>query len=106
MTTQALELFRSAPRYLTARAVGDKVPGLLSGPLAPVRFINRRDAEPLGPGWARVRPILSGICGACWKEWEGVEVKVINEYRLSFLDPQHREMLQQACADFLKLAAG
>jgi Fe-S cluster biosynthesis and repair protein YggX len=48
--------------------------------------------------------VLSGICGACWKEWEGVEVKVINEYRLNFMDPQHREMLQQACLDFLKLA--
>jgi Fe-S cluster biosynthesis and repair protein YggX len=47
--------------------------------------------------------ILSGICDGCWKEWEGMEVKVINEYRLSFLDPQHRAMLQQACADFLKL---
>ena len=32
-----------------------------------------------------------------------MEVKVINEYRLSFLDPQHREMLQKACLDFLKL---
>ena len=24
-----------------------------------------------------------------------MEVKVINEYRLNFMDPQHREMLQQ-----------
>ena len=64
MTTQAIELFRSAPRYLTARAVGDKVPGLLSGPLAPMRLVNRKDFEPLGPGWGRVRPILSGICGS------------------------------------------
>jgi Fe-S cluster biosynthesis and repair protein YggX len=48
--------------------------------------------------------VLSAICGACWKEWEGVEVKVINEYRLNFMDPQHREMLQQACLEFLKLA--
>ena len=48
--------------------------------------------------------VLAGVCGACWKEWEGVEVKVINEYRLSFLDPQHRETLRQACADFFKLA--
>lgn len=48
--------------------------------------------------------ILSGICAACWKEWEGMEVKVVNEYRLNFLDPQHREVLKQACADFLKLA--
>jgi Fe-S cluster biosynthesis and repair protein YggX len=50
--------------------------------------------------------VLSGICAACWKEWEGVEVKVINEYRLSFLDPQHREMLQRACFDFLGLPQG
>jgi Fe-S cluster biosynthesis and repair protein YggX len=47
--------------------------------------------------------VLSGICGGCWKEWEGVEVKVINEYRLNFMDPQHRETLKQACLDFLKL---
>ena len=32
-----------------------------------------------------------------------MEVKVINEYRLSFMDPQHREMLQKACSEFLQL---
>jgi len=64
MTTQAIELFRSAPRYLAARAIGDKVPGLLSGALASLRLVNRKDVEPLGPGWARVRPLLSGICGS------------------------------------------
>jgi Fe-S cluster biosynthesis and repair protein YggX len=48
--------------------------------------------------------ILATTCGSCWKEWEGLEVKVINEYRLNFMDPEHRQMLQQACADFLKLA--
>jgi threonine dehydrogenase-like Zn-dependent dehydrogenase len=64
MTIQALELFRSAPRYLTARAVGQRVPGLVSGPLAPLRFVNKREPELPGPGWARVRPLLSGICGS------------------------------------------
>lgn len=64
MTTQAIELFRSAPRYLAARAIGDRVPGLLSGALASLRLVNRKDVEPLGPGWARVRPLLSGICGS------------------------------------------
>ena len=64
MTIQALELFRSAPRYLAARAVGQRVPGLVSGPLAPLRFVNKRDPELPGPGWARVRPLLSGICGS------------------------------------------
>jgi threonine dehydrogenase-like Zn-dependent dehydrogenase len=64
MTTQALELFRSAPRYLTARAIGDRAPGLLSGPLAPMRLVHKKDPVPLGPGWGRVRPLLSGICGS------------------------------------------
>ena len=64
MTVQSLELFRSVPRYLTARAVGDRVPGLLSGPLAPLRLINKKDPELPGPGWARLRPLLSGICGS------------------------------------------
>ena len=56
------------------------------------------------PGKAKEQ-ILSRICEACWKDWEGMEVKVINEYRLNFLDPDHREMLQRACFDFLGLPA-
>jgi Fe-S cluster biosynthesis and repair protein YggX len=54
------------------------------------------------PAAAKER-LLASICAECWQEWEGVEVKVINEYRLNFLDPQHREMLQKACFDFLGL---
>ncbi|HZD18615.1 MAG TPA: zinc-binding dehydrogenase [Actinomycetota bacterium] len=64
MTTLSVELFRSVPRYLAARAVGDRIPGLVSGPLAPLRLVHKRDPEPPGPGWARVRPLLSGICGS------------------------------------------
>jgi threonine dehydrogenase-like Zn-dependent dehydrogenase len=60
----ALELFRSAPRYLTARAVGAKVPGLVAGPLAPLRLTTQRDPVPRGEGWTRVKPMLSGICGS------------------------------------------
>lgn len=48
--------------------------------------------------------IAAEICAACWKEWEGMEVKVLNEYRLNFLDPQHREILKRACLDFLGLS--
>jgi Fe-S cluster biosynthesis and repair protein YggX len=54
-------------------------------------------------GKAAKERVVGAVCAACWKEWEGMEVKVINEYRLSFLDPQHREMLQRACFDFLGL---
>ena len=61
---QALELFRSAPRYLTARTVGGKAPGLVAGPLAPLRLVNQPDPVPSRDGWARVRPLLSGICGS------------------------------------------
>jgi len=60
----ALELYRSIPRYLAARAIGGRAPGLVAGPLAPIRLVNRRDPEPDRPGWARVRTRLSGICGS------------------------------------------
>jgi Fe-S cluster biosynthesis and repair protein YggX len=54
----------------------------------------------LGPTQEQV---LQGICSACWKEWEGMEVKVINEYRLNFMDPEHRETIKRACTQFLGL---
>ncbi len=60
----SLELFRSAPRYLTARAVGDRAPGLVAGPLAPLRLSTRPDPEPKHEGWVRVKPHLAGICGS------------------------------------------
>src|ERR671914_389030 len=60
----ALELFRSVPRYVAARAVGSRQPGLLAGPLAPLRLVHREDPEPRGEGWGRVRPRLAGICGS------------------------------------------
>jgi threonine dehydrogenase-like Zn-dependent dehydrogenase len=62
--TLALELFRSVPRYVAARTVGGRMPGLLAGPLAPLRLIHREDPVPPGEGWARVRPRLAGICGS------------------------------------------
>jgi threonine dehydrogenase-like Zn-dependent dehydrogenase len=66
MTTLALEYFRSAPRYLGARSVGGKVPGLVAGPLAPLRLRSITDPTPPAgrAGWARVKPTLSGICGS------------------------------------------
>ncbi|MFN2543340.1 MAG: zinc-binding dehydrogenase [Actinomycetota bacterium] len=60
----ALELYRSVPRYVAARAVGERFPGLLAGPVAPLRLVNRDDVERPAEGWARVRPRLAGICGS------------------------------------------
>ncbi len=60
----ALELYRSVPKYLTARAVGGKAPGLVAGPLAPLRLSTLPDPVPRKEGWARLKPLLSGICGS------------------------------------------
>lgn len=60
----ALEFYRSASKYLGARTVGSKVPGLIAGGLAPLRLVTQPDPEPPREGWARVRPRLSGICGS------------------------------------------
>jgi threonine dehydrogenase-like Zn-dependent dehydrogenase len=60
----ALELFRSIPRYAAAKAMAGRMPGLLVGPMAPVRLVTREEPVVRRPGWARVKPRLSGICGS------------------------------------------
>ncbi|HEX9775727.1 MAG TPA: zinc-binding dehydrogenase [Actinomycetota bacterium] len=60
----ALELYRSVPKYLAARAIGPKLPGLLAGPVASLRLVDREDPVPPADGWGRIRPTLSGICGS------------------------------------------
>src|SRR2546427_7028242 len=60
----ALELYRSVTRYVAAKAVGERVPGLLAGPLAPLRLVNREEPDVPAQGWARVQPRLSGVCGS------------------------------------------
>jgi threonine dehydrogenase-like Zn-dependent dehydrogenase len=60
----ALEMFRSLTRHLAAKAVGGRMPGILSGPAAPLRLISRDEPRQSRPGWARLRPELSGICGS------------------------------------------
>lgn len=64
MTAEVLELYRSVPRFLSAKVVGKRAPGLLAGPLAPIRLISRSDPEPPAEGWATLRPRLAGICGS------------------------------------------
>ncbi len=64
MSVLALELYRSVPRYLAQRRIGRKVPGLLAGPIASLRLVHREEPQPPGDGWARVRPLLGGICGS------------------------------------------
>ena len=47
--------------------------------------------------------VIESICAPCWQGWEEMEVKVINEYRLNFMEPEHRAMLQRACLEYLQL---
>ncbi|HEX2297979.1 MAG TPA: hypothetical protein VHH34_05590, partial [Pseudonocardiaceae bacterium] len=65
----ALQYHRSASRYFTARAisstrVGGRLSGALAGNVAPLRLVEQHDPRPAGPGWTRVEPVLSGICGS------------------------------------------
>lgn len=62
--TLAVEMFRSIPRYVASRAISSRVPGLLSAPVAPLRLVDREEPRVEGRGWARLRPLLSGICGS------------------------------------------
>ena len=58
-------------------------------------------APPL-PGTAGAQ-VQAEICAQCWQEWKGMQVKFINEYRLSPLDAQHFEFLMKQMRTFLNL---
>lgn len=47
--------------------------------------------------------VLGQTCAACWQEWLGTQVKVINEYRLSPSDPKHFDLLLAQLRAFLNL---
>jgi Fe-S cluster biosynthesis and repair protein YggX len=49
------------------------------------------------------RQIREGVCASCWAEWERMEVMVINELKLNFMDPQSMEVLAQHMRDFFFL---
>jgi Fe-S cluster biosynthesis and repair protein YggX len=41
------------------------------------------------------------ICAGCWNEWQKVEVMVINELRLNFMDPGSQDILNRHMREFL-----
>ncbi|HVG09592.1 MAG TPA: oxidative damage protection protein [Thermoanaerobaculia bacterium] len=45
--------------------------------------------------------IQEKICADCWAEWQKVEVMVINELRLNFMDPESQKVLSQHMREFL-----
>jgi threonine dehydrogenase-like Zn-dependent dehydrogenase len=65
----ALEYQRSPARYLAARAVtsttvGSRLSGMIAGNVSPLRLVNLPAPDLPGPGWTRVAPRLSGVCGS------------------------------------------
>jgi threonine dehydrogenase-like Zn-dependent dehydrogenase len=65
----ALEYHRSPGRFLAARGLtatkaGGRMSGMIAGNVSPLRLANRQAPELPGPGWTRVTPRLSGICGS------------------------------------------
>jgi threonine dehydrogenase-like Zn-dependent dehydrogenase len=61
---KALSLHRNRPRYLAQRATSAVLPAAATVAMAPLRLGDRPQPVLPGPGWARVRPRLSGICGS------------------------------------------
>ncbi|HYG63565.1 MAG TPA: oxidative damage protection protein [Thermoanaerobaculia bacterium] len=50
--------------------------------------------------------IRQRVCADCWAEWLRMEVMVINELRLNFMDPAAQETLNQHMRQFLFPAEG
>jgi len=48
--------------------------------------------------------LLARVCAACWKEWMGQQVILINENKLTPADPQHYALLIAEMKKFLLLA--
>ena len=47
--------------------------------------------------------IREKVCADCWAEWQKMEVMVINELRLNFMDPASQEILEKHMREFLML---
>ena len=60
---RALLFERSLPRLAAARLAGAVTPGL-GGRFGALRLVDLDEPALPGPGWERVRPALSGICGS------------------------------------------
>ena len=61
---QAVQYRRSRVRVAAARLASTRLPAVATGDLAPVSLVTTRPPALPGPGWSRVRPLLSGICGS------------------------------------------
>lgn len=60
----ALEMVRSVPKTVLGKAAGGRIPVLLTGLAAPLRLVTLDSPRIDRPGWARLRVLMSGICGS------------------------------------------
>ncbi|WUH99100.1 alcohol dehydrogenase catalytic domain-containing protein [Spirillospora sp. NBC_00431] len=60
----ALEYHRSPARYLAAARLPGRLRPAAVPSLAPLRLTSKPPPGTPGPGWVRLRPLLSGICGS------------------------------------------
>jgi len=64
MSVLALEMYRSLPRHTIGKVLSSRVPGNVTAHVAPLRLVTREERPSRRPGWARLRTLLSGICGS------------------------------------------
>ena len=46
------------------------------------------------------KEIQQRVCADCWTAWQNMEVMVINELRLNFMDPKAQEILEKQMRRF------
>ena len=61
----------------------------------------RLERPPFGGGLGA--EIAARVCADCWGEWRRIEVMVINELRLNFMDPAAHDVLAAEIRRFLGL---
>jgi Fe-S cluster biosynthesis and repair protein YggX len=49
--------------------------------------------------------VRDNVCADCWREWQGMEVMVINELQLNFMDPKAQDVLNDHMREFFGLGA-
>ncbi|MHB8450108.1 MAG: zinc-dependent alcohol dehydrogenase, partial [Mycobacteriales bacterium] len=101
----ALEVFRSLPRYAAAQVVAGRYPGLVAGPIAPLRLVHRAEPALPGPGWVRVRPRLAGICGSDLATLSGSSARYFSAL-VSFPFVPGHEVVGELLGDCADLPAG
>ncbi|HEX2252043.1 MAG TPA: oxidative damage protection protein [Thermoanaerobaculia bacterium] len=52
------------------------------------------------------REVHESVCAECWADWQAMEVMVINELRLNFMDPKSQDILDAQMRNFFHLAGG